>query len=112
MGCHTRQSSCCSESTRRSNYCSCSVGSTSAHELAINSVFFFKFKFIANWHFAEDFFYEIKKLLHLCWDLNPRLPAYEASALTTILTLQVRLKGVKFVLNKACLIILQGGNLH
>ena len=48
----------------------------------------------------------IKKIPYLCWDLKPRRLAYETSALTTVLTRQVRVKGVK-VLNNACPIICQ-----
>ena len=45
-------------------------------------------------YLAEEIL-KIKIFPHLCWDLNPRPPAREVSALTTILSRQVRLKGVK-----------------
>ena len=34
--------------------------------------------------------FQIKNIPHLCWDLNSRPPAFEASLLTIILTLQVK----------------------
>ena len=46
-------------------------------------------KFITNWQFAQVIF------PHLCWDLNPQTLDDEASVLAIILSLQVRLKGIK-----------------
>ena len=43
---------------------------------------------------AEEFF-KLKKLPHPCWELNPRPPAYEATAFTIILTWQMRVNGIK-----------------
>ena len=40
-------------------------------------------------------FLTIKKFSELCWDLNPRPLVYEASAFTTTITWQVKVKGVK-----------------
>ena len=63
-------------------------------------------KLLANWKFVQVILKFFLKFLHLCWVLNPQPLGYEASALTIILTLQMRLKDLlKFSLNKACSII-------
>ena len=59
---------------------------------------------------------KIKIFPQLCWDLNPKLSTHEVSALTTILTLQVTVKGVKVCAQHvhlpggSCIDVLQFGN--